>query len=83
MCAEVGGSTGIECFYQEPRFTPNDKGFLEGLGGKVVDSPGSYDLVDEGTLIFGVHLYCDIWAAALQHKLPAIYVGTGWDVWNE
>ncbi|KAK2601408.1 hypothetical protein N8I77_010862 [Diaporthe amygdali] len=73
----------IETIYQEPRFTQPDKDFLTSLGGKTVDSPGAYELIDRGTLIFGVHLYRDIWAAALKDSLPAMCVGTGWDVWEE
>lgn len=73
----------IECFYQEPRFAQPDKDFVESLGGKIVDSPGVYDMTDESTLVFGVHLYRDIWAAALKKSLPAIFVGTGWNVWEE
>lgn len=30
-----------------------------------------------------MHLYRDIWAAALEQGLPAMCVGTGWDVWEE
>ncbi|ROV88413.1 hypothetical protein VSDG_09223 [Cytospora chrysosperma] len=79
---EMTGLT-IECFYQEPRFAQPDKDFVESLGGKVIDSPGAYDMTDESTLVFGVHLYRDIWAAALKKSLPAIFVGTGWGVWEE
>lgn len=71
------------CFYQEPRFAQPDKDFIHALGGKVVESPGSYELVDGATLVFGVHLYRDIWAAALERSLPALFVGTGWNVWEE
>lgn len=73
----------IETIYQEPRFTRPDKDFLTGLGGKTVDSPGAYELIDKSTLVFGVHLYRDIWAAALKEGLPALCVGTGWDIWEE
>lgn len=82
MLKEITGQT-IECFYQEPRFAQPDKDFVESLGGKVIDSPGAYDMTDESTLVFGVHLYRDIWAAALKKSLPAIFVGTGWGVWEE
>ncbi|POS77442.1 hypothetical protein DHEL01_v204165 [Diaporthe helianthi] len=73
----------IETIYQEPRFAQPDKEFLASLGGKTVDSPGAYELIDETTFVFGVHLYRDIWAAALKESLPAMCVGTGWDVWEE
>lgn len=83
-CWEVEEATGekIECFYQEPRFAQADKDFIASLGGTVVESPASYALVDNKTMVFGVHLYRDIWAAALEKSLPAIFVGTGWDVWD-
>lgn len=74
----------IECFYQEPRFAQTDKDFIaSALRGKIVESPRSYDLVDETTLVFGVHLYRDIWADALRRSLPGMFVGTGWDVWEQ
>lgn len=73
----------IECFYQEPRFSQPDKDFIATLGGKVIESPESYCIIDETTLVFGVHLYRDIWAAALEKSLPGMFVGTGWDVWDE
>ena len=34
-------------------------------------------------MVFGIHLYRDIWASALDKALPAMFVGTGWDVWDE
>lgn len=81
--AEAQSGTKIDCFYQEPRFAQPDKDFISSLGGKVVESPESYKLVGADTLVFGVHLYRDIWAAALERSLPGIFVGTGWDVWDE
>lgn len=83
-CSRIEEATGekVECFYQEPRFAQPDKDFIAALGGTVVESPASYALVDDKTLVFGVHLYRDIWAAALEKSLPAIFVGTGWDVWD-
>lgn len=83
--ATTEGQSGqpIECSYQEPRFAQPDKDFLENLGGKIVESPGSYDMIDGTTLVYGVHLYRDIWAAALKKSLPGIFIGTGWGVWEE
>lgn len=75
--------TRIACFYQEPRFAQPDKDFIASLQGKIVESPASYHLIDETTLVFGVHLYRDIWADALQRSLPGMFVGTGWDVWEQ
>lgn len=81
--AEMKSNTHIECFYQDPRFAQPDKDFIASLHGKIVESPDSYRLVDETTLVFGVHLYRDIWADALQRSLPGMFVGTGWDVWEQ
>ncbi|CAN8099895.1 unnamed protein product [Discula destructiva] len=80
---EATGGGKIECLYQEPRFTQPDKEFIASLGGKVVESPASYALVDDRTMVYGVHLYRDIWAAALERSLPGVFIGTGWDVWED
>lgn len=81
--AEEESEADIECFYQEPRFAQPDKDFISSLRGNIVDSPDSYHLIDETTLVFGVHLYRDIWADALKRSLPGMFVGTGWDVWEQ
>lgn len=81
--AEKENNCEIACFYQEPRFAQPDKDFISSLHGKIVESPGSYDLIDEATLVFGVHLYRDIWADALQENLPGMFVGTGWHIWEQ
>lgn len=72
----------IECIFQEPIFTDSDKSFLADLGYRVVASPTVYELIDDASLLFAVHLYRPIYAAALKSSLPAIFVGTGWDVWD-
>ncbi|KAK2733052.1 hypothetical protein CKAH01_08550 [Colletotrichum kahawae] len=71
----------IPCSFQEPRFTPNDIKFLENLGHEVVESPAAFEAVDEDTLVFAIHMYRPIYEATLK-TLPAIFVGTGWDVWD-
>ncbi|OAA66390.1 hypothetical protein LEL_10489 [Akanthomyces lecanii RCEF 1005] len=55
----------------------SDKSFLAALGYRVVASPTAYELIDDATLLFAVHLYRPIYAAALKSSLPAIFVGTG------
>ncbi|PMB71421.1 hypothetical protein BM221_001510 [Beauveria bassiana] len=60
----------------------SDKSFLTSLGHRVVSSPAAYSLIDNATLLLAVHLYRPIYAAALQLNLPAIFIGTGWDVWD-
>ncbi|KAM5357517.1 hypothetical protein ACJZ2D_016179 [Fusarium nematophilum] len=73
----------IECFFQDPVFSTSDKAFLENLGHSVVETPAGCDMIDGDTLLFGVHLYKPIYAMALEKSLPAIFVGTGWDVWDD
>ncbi|KAJ6780168.1 hypothetical protein PWT90_01984 [Aphanocladium album] len=80
--AEQYTNSSIEIIFQEPIFTTSDIGFLSTFGHRVVPSPAAYALIDTSTLLFAVHLYRPIYAAALQTSLPAIFVGTGWDVWD-
>ncbi|KAK2037379.1 hypothetical protein LZ31DRAFT_176268 [Colletotrichum somersetense] len=73
----------IPCSFQEPRFTSNDAEFLTNLGHKVVESPAAFEAVDQDTLVFAVHMYRPIYEATLEKASPAMFVGTGWDVWDE
>ncbi|KAK2052774.1 hypothetical protein LY76DRAFT_555131 [Colletotrichum caudatum] len=73
----------IPCSFQEPRFTPNDAEFLTNLGHKVVESPAAFEAVDQDTLVFAVHMYRPVYEATLEKASPAMFVGTGWDVWDE
>ncbi|KAK1985716.1 hypothetical protein LZ30DRAFT_355814 [Colletotrichum cereale] len=73
----------ILCSFQEPRFTPNDAEFLANLGHEVVESPAAFEAVDEDTLVFAVHMYRPIYEATLEKASPAMFVGTGWGVWDE
>ncbi|KAK7429390.1 hypothetical protein QQZ08_003982 [Neonectria magnoliae] len=72
----------IDCIFQDPIFTQPDKDFLAGLGHRVVENPEACDMVDADSLLFGIHLYRPVYAEALEKSLPAIFVGTGWDVWD-
>lgn len=72
----------IECIFQEPIFTESDKRFITDLGHTIVESPAAYERIDQHTLLIGVHLYRPIYAEALKSCLPAIFIGTGWDVWD-
>lgn len=72
----------IDCFFQDPIFTESDKAFIARLGHQVVESPKGCDMVNPDTLLFAVHLYRPIYAMALKDHLPAVFVGTGWDVWD-
>ncbi|UKZ47880.1 hypothetical protein TrVGV298_002114 [Trichoderma virens] len=73
----------ISCIFQEPAFTSSDIAFLTAMGHKVVDSPIASDSVGAGTFFFGPHLYRDVYAMSLKGDLPAIWVGTGWDIWQD
>ena len=75
----------IRCFFQEPMFSPSDKEFIRGLGQEfeVVESPQGFELVDDQTLVFGVHLYCDIYSQAIAACVPAVFVGTSLGVWEK
>ncbi|KND91756.1 hypothetical protein TOPH_03898 [Tolypocladium ophioglossoides CBS 100239] len=76
------GGEKLPCFFQEPIFTASDRSFIASLGHRVVDSPAACERVDRSTLIFGVHLYRPVYALALKNGPPAVFVGTGWDVWD-
>lgn len=73
----------IRCIFQEPIFTKSDTDFITSLGHEVIDAPKGADHIDEDTFFFGVHLYRAIYAGALEKHLPAIYVGTDWDTWDQ
>ncbi|RYP60470.1 hypothetical protein DL771_010500 [Monosporascus sp. 5C6A] len=72
----------IRCYFQEPLFTPVDEAFIRGMGHEVLGSPSGFDVVDRDTLVFGVHLYRDVYGQAIAKCVPAIFVGTGLDVWE-
>jgi hypothetical protein len=73
----------IDCFFQDPVFNTSDKAFLKNLGHTVVETPAGCEMIDQDTFFFGVHLYKPIYAMALEKHLPVIFVGTGWEVWDE
>ncbi|KAM0265340.1 hypothetical protein ACHAQJ_000180 [Trichoderma viride] len=73
----------IKCIFQEPEFEPSDVEFLESLGHEVVETPAAFEAVDSQTLLFGCHLYRGVYSLALQGELPALFVGTGWEIWSD
>lgn len=73
----------IPCSFQEPVFSPGDKEFVQRLGHEVVETPAGFDLVDTETLVFGIHLYRDIYSQAIAKATPAVFIGTGYDVWDK
>ncbi|KAH7136695.1 hypothetical protein B0J13DRAFT_79851 [Dactylonectria estremocensis] len=85
MVEELEKITGgkIDCVFQDPVFTQSDKDFLASLGHEVVETPAAFDMVDADTFLYGIHLYQGIYTMALKSSLPVIFVGTGWDVWDD
>ncbi|KAI1212136.1 uncharacterized protein F4807DRAFT_458339 [Annulohypoxylon truncatum] len=73
----------IRCLFQEPIFNSVDEAFIRSLGHEVVHSPGGFEQVGTSTLVFGIHLYRDVYAQALAGHLPAVFVGTPREVWEE
>lgn len=73
----------IKCFFQEPAFSPSDTAFIRELGHEVVGTPAGFDLVDQSTLVYGVHLYREVYSQAIGKAVPAVFVGTGFDVWDK
>ncbi|KAK1252267.1 hypothetical protein MKX08_003454 [Trichoderma sp. CBMAI-0020] len=72
----------IEVILQEPAFNATDIDFVTSLGHDVVESPIAFEAVDSKTFVFGIHLYRDIYAQVFQNRVyPALFVGTGWDIW--
>ncbi|KAI1372525.1 hypothetical protein F4677DRAFT_449427 [Hypoxylon crocopeplum] len=76
-------SNKICCLFQDPVFNSVDKSFIRNLGHEVVESPEGFDRVSPSTLVFGVHLYRDVYAQTVAKHLPAVFVGTPLDVWEE
>ncbi|KAL2884773.1 hypothetical protein HOO65_090068 [Ceratocystis lukuohia] len=76
------GAATIKCFFQEPAFTSEDCRFIKSLGHEVVISPAGFECVDENTFVFGIHLYAEIYSKILSRNLPAIFIGTSWDEWE-
>lgn len=72
----------MRCIFQEPCFTTSDIDFLESLGYEVLDSPGGFEAVSEDSIVFGIHLYRDIYTAAIGKAIPTMFIGTGYDVWE-
>ncbi|KAI1100019.1 hypothetical protein F4804DRAFT_336642 [Jackrogersella minutella] len=73
----------IRCLFQEPIFNAADEVFIRNLGYEVVPSPGGFEQVNAATLVFGIHLYRDVYAQAIAHSLPAAFIGTPREVWEE
>ncbi|KAG8525877.1 uncharacterized protein KY384_000637 [Bacidia gigantensis] len=62
--------------FQDPAFTASDVAYLESLGHHVLESPLAFDQIDESTFLFAPHLEANVYAAALEKKVPALVVGS-------
>ena len=62
-------------YFQDPSFTDYEKSFLSGLGYKVVDDPEAFNLVNSTTFLFAPVVDDVVWAKALEHASPALYIG--------
>lgn len=80
--AESRGGQDIRCVAQEPRFTQIDKDFCATLGLEAVESPDAFAIVDENTLLFGIHMELQIYNQAMTN-LPGIYVGASLKEWEK
>ncbi|KAI0376755.1 hypothetical protein F5Y04DRAFT_197544 [Hypomontagnella monticulosa] len=73
----------IVCLFQEPLFNAADKEFIRSLGYEVVNSPGGFERVNPSSLVFGIHLYRDVYSRIIAKCCPAMFIGTPWDVWED
>lgn len=73
----------IRCIFQDPVFNAVDKAFLTSLGHEIVRSPVGFQLVDAETLAFGIHIYRPVCTEIVATHLPAIYIGTSYESWEE
>lgn len=62
-------------------FTQIDKDFCVKLGFEVVDTPDAFPMVDEQTLIYGIHMELRTYFLALA-TLPTVFIGGGLDEWE-
>ncbi|KAH6648664.1 hypothetical protein BKA67DRAFT_369779 [Truncatella angustata] len=81
-CILPPGNQKLRCIFQEPCFTRGDVEFLESLGYEVVESPRGFEEVSEDAIVVGIHLYSDIYTKAFKGAIPALFIGSGVDVWE-
>ncbi|KAG5918113.1 hypothetical protein E4U42_006997 [Claviceps africana] len=75
--------TTIQCTFQEPLLTDADTAFLTARGHTVVPAPLASTAVTQHTLLYGIHLYRPLYEEALRDHLPSVFVGTGWETWDQ
>jgi len=76
------GSEGkkLEVVLQDPQFTELDKEFLDSFGYKAVQDPEGFKEVKDGTLVYAIHCYVDVYKAISEGPRTAVLIGT--DVGN-
>ncbi len=75
----LGGKEG-NVVLQDPQFTALDEEFLASFGYAVVRDPEAFKLINEGTLVYAIHCYADVYKAVSEGLRPATLIGT--DVGN-
>ncbi|KAG5978341.1 hypothetical protein E4U55_006228 [Claviceps digitariae] len=73
----------IPCTFQEPLLTAADTAFLTTRGHAVVPAPLASTAITQHTLLYGIHLYRPLYEEALRDELPCVFVGTGWETWEQ
>ncbi|KAL2074074.1 hypothetical protein VTL71DRAFT_7852 [Oculimacula yallundae] len=76
----LGSSSDMQVIFQDPQFTVLDKEFLASLGYKVVKDPEAFAEVGEGSLVYAIHCYADVYKSVAERPRPAVLIGT--DVGN-
>lgn len=69
----------LKCIAQEPAFTPLDRQFITGLGFEVVEDPAAFGHITDGTLVYAIHCYSDIFENVSKGPQPAAMVGNTGD----
>ncbi|KAH7360149.1 hypothetical protein BKA65DRAFT_179782 [Rhexocercosporidium sp. MPI-PUGE-AT-0058] len=70
----------MQITFQDPQYTKNDKEFLASLGYKVAKDPEAFAEVGEGSLVYAIHCYADVYKSVAGRPRPAVLIGT--DVGN-
>lgn len=81
MPAESELNHEIRSIIQEPAFTSVDKEFCTRLGFQVVETPAAFSMVDEHSLLFGIHIELPTYHQALA-TLPGVFIGVGLSEWE-
>lgn len=72
----VLGKERMDVVLQDPQFTELDEQFLGSFGYKVVQDPEAFRQVNEGTLVYAIHCYIDVYKTVSEGTRPACLIGT-------